>query len=86
MSDKEETKGKFGYGWRQTSSEALENLSSVDRIFDESLLKKDLERIKNNSRSSKVLELEQVYTGPNMRKERDQFRAKASSYKLFKYF
>ena len=86
MSDKEKTKGKYGYGWRQTSPEALENLSSVERIFDENVLKRDLERIKNNSKSSKVLELEHVYTGPNMRKEREQFRARASSYKLFKYF
>ncbi|NHJ02671.1 MAG: hypothetical protein EAX86_11075 [Candidatus Heimdallarchaeota archaeon] len=86
MSDKKEIHGGYGFGLGKISQKKLKGVSSSKEAFDEHLLHKDLERIKNNGKSSRVLELERVYTGPNMRKERDQFRSKACSYILFKYF
>ncbi len=42
---------------------------------------------KSNERKLQAyLSTENIYTGPNMKKERDTYRSKAQSFRLHKYF
>ena len=45
-----------------------------------------LDKQRNKRRLQSYLSTEKIYTGPNMQKERDNFRSKATSFRLNKHF